>query len=312
MNKRVLITSILIVILVALFWGGSRYPELDEKAMMAGDASTEDSLSFEAWIHIDDSEPMYKQIVLSTLNWGYTNRKGMTFGVLLGAAFLSLLSFLPAHSTRNSFVNAMKGSLAGAPLGVCANCAAPIAQGMYDAGSRMETALATMFSSPTLNIIVLTMLFSLFPLYMGITKIVVSLAFILLLVPLLTKLIVTKQHTVKHHPHQECVAENWLSAIKGTGKSLGHSLMYIVKITVPLMILAGFLGTVVAKLIPLESIANMAVNWKTLTLTAFVGLNLLQSAFTHWCLMEKILMKAGVVNPARWETGHSYLRVRNT
>lgn len=31
--------------------------------------------------------------------------------------------------------------------------------------------------------------------------------------------------------------------------------------------------------------------------TAFVGLNLLQSAFTHWCLMEKILIKAGIAQP---------------
>ncbi|MDM8540423.1 DUF2892 domain-containing protein [Desulfococcaceae bacterium HSG9] len=29
--------------------------------------------------------------------------------------------------------------------------------------------------------------------------------------------------------------------------------------------------------------------------TAFVGLNLLQSAFTKWCLMEDILKKLGVV-----------------
>ena len=29
-------------------------------------------------------------------------------------------------------------------------------------------------------------------------------------------------------------------------------------------------------------------------LTAFVGANLLQSAFTQWCLMEKFLAKAGV------------------
>jgi hypothetical protein len=28
--------------------------------------------------------------------------------------------------------------------------------------------------------------------------------------------------------------------------------------------------------------------------TAFVGLNLLQSAFTRWCLMENILEKAGI------------------
>ncbi|MEJ2093596.1 MAG: DUF2892 domain-containing protein [Syntrophobacterales bacterium] len=29
-------------------------------------------------------------------------------------------------------------------------------------------------------------------------------------------------------------------------------------------------------------------------LTAFVGINLLQSAFTKWCLMEDILTKLGV------------------
>jgi DUF2892 family protein len=33
--------------------------------------------------------------------------------------------------------------------------------------------------------------------------------------------------------------------------------------------------------------------------TAFVGLNLLQSAFTHWCLMEKILIKSGIAESPR-------------
>lgn len=33
-------------------------------------------------------------------------------------------------------------------------------------------------------------------------------------------------------------------------------------------------------------------NW--LWFTAFVGANLLQSAFTKWCLMEKILAKLGM------------------
>ena len=31
-----------------------------------------------------------------------------------------------------------------------------------------------------------------------------------------------------------------------------------------------------------------------LLLTAFVGLNLLQSAYTRWCLMEDILAKIGI------------------
>ena len=33
--------------------------------------------------------------------------------------------------------------------------------------------------------------------------------------------------------------------------------------------------------------------------TAFVGLNLFQSAFTRWCLMEKILLKLGFAKPPR-------------
>ena len=31
-----------------------------------------------------------------------------------------------------------------------------------------------------------------------------------------------------------------------------------------------------------------------LAFTAFVGLNMLQSGFTHWCLMETILRKLGM------------------
>jgi hypothetical protein len=36
--------------------------------------------------------------------------------------------------------------------------------------------------------------------------------------------------------------------------------------------------------------------------TAFVGLNLLQSAFTRWCLMEKILAKAGIAKQSCCES----------
>ena len=36
-----------------------------------------------------------------------------------------------------------------------------------------------------------------------------------------------------------------------------------------------------------------------LLFTAFVGLNLLQSSFSRWCLMENILEKAGVAKRER-------------
>jgi Inner membrane protein YgaP-like, transmembrane domain len=39
-----------------------------------------------------------------------------------------------------------------------------------------------------------------------------------------------------------------------------------------------------------------------LLFTAFVGLNLLQSAFTKWCLMEDILAKLGIAEKPRSES----------
>ena len=45
-------------------------------------------------------------------------------------------------------------------------------------------------------------------------------------------------------------------------------------------------------------LASLALGWKFspyfFLFTAFVGLNLLQSAFTKWCLMEDILKFFGV------------------
>ena len=32
--------------------------------------------------------------------------------------------------------------------------------------------------------------------------------------------------------------------------------------------------------------------------TAFVGINLVQSAFTRWCLMERILARMGLARPS--------------
>jgi hypothetical protein len=52
----------------------------------------------------------------------------------------------------------------------------------------------------------------------------------------------------------------------------------------------GIAGTFI--LISLILALKVNINW--LWFTAFVGANLLQSAFTNWCLMKIILKKFGV------------------
>ena len=108
----------------------------------------------------------------------------MTFGLFFGVLALSLLQLHPpSNQTTNPYINSLIGMTSGVPLGVCVNCATPIAQGMYLSGLRLETVLGTLMSSPTLNIIVLTTSFSLFPTYFVMTKILGSLVFIIFLYP---------------------------------------------------------------------------------------------------------------------------------
>lgn len=270
---RLILSAVLVVGLAWFFWTQSRYPSLDEKAMMSGAIQLEDPLSFEAMIPITEDMGTVERVGASTLNWIDTNKKGMTFGLLFGAAFLTLLGYLRRQSFSGPFANSLYGMFLGAPLGVCVNCAAPIAKGLYQGGSRAETTLSAMIASPTLNIVVMTMAFSLLPFYLALTKLVLSLLVILVGVPLLCRLLPEEKllRTVgKDGDHAGPAApaatrepepltetpEAPLDALKGFALDFGRNLIFILKTTLPLMLLAGFLGALVATFLPPELLAN--------------------------------------------------------
>ena len=121
--------------------------------MMSGAIQLEDALSFEAKFPISADMGLLERIFWSTLNWINTNKKGMTFGVLFAAAFLTAAAYLKQRSFSGGFANSLLGMAIGTPLGVCVNCAAPhMPRGMYSGGMRAETVLSAMIASPTLNI----------------------------------------------------------------------------------------------------------------------------------------------------------------
>ena len=57
-------------------------------------------------------------------------------------------------------------------------------------------------------------------------------------------------------------------------------------------IIHAFAGTMILISILLSVYDNQNWSW----LTGFVGVNLLQSSMTNWCLLDKILGKMGVSN----------------
>lgn len=270
LTVRFFLVIIYIGVLAYLFWTSSRYPALNDKAIMEGTITTT-GIGFDNWFPITPEMAWYEQVLYNTLNWIYTNKQGMTFGIMFATGLLMVFSLLKHKTFKNRFVNAGFGMLLGAPLGVCVNCAAPIAQGMRKGGASVETTLATMVSSPTLNVVVLGMLFSLFPWYMVAVKLILTLIFILALIPLLGKYL-SPPIPINTGALQKLEDKSYASVspilntdlpkedesipetIKWFVVRWVKSFWYIIKTTLPLMLLAGVLGNVLISFLPWESL----------------------------------------------------------
>lgn len=304
-RKRFFVVSLMIATLAVLFWTGSRYPALDEKAMMSGAIQLDDPLSFDAVVPIEAAMGTVEKIGYSTLNWLNTNKKGMTFGVLFAATFLTLLGYVTQRSFRGGLANATLGLVIGTPLGVCVNCAAPIARGMHAGGLRAETTLAAMMASPTLNVVVLTLALSLLPLYMVIAKVAVSLVLILVAMPLVVRclpqetrepeLAVPAPEAWSAHDLGQTGEESFGEALAGVARDFVKNLWFILRMTVPLMFLAGFLGAVAITLLPGEMITALPYAFVALVLIALVGL-FLPVPIAFDVVVVGVLLSAGLAH----------------
>lgn len=297
-----MLSGFILLVLAYLFWTGSRYPALDEKAMMSGAIQLEDPLGFEAWFPLSPDMSILQKIFYSTLNWVNTNKKGMSFGILFAAAFLTIMPYVKQRSFRGGFSNALMGMAIGTPLGVCVNCAAPIARGMYSSGMRAETTLAAMIASPTMNIVVMTMLFSLLPFYMAVTKVALSVVMILLLIPLICRLLpqteLPQEDLICAIPVPEFADPRptpFAKALFEVAKAYLKNLWYIVKMTVPLMLLAGALGASTATLLPAELITGLSFSVLVLLLVAVVGL-FLPAPIAFDVVVTGALLSAGLAH----------------
>lgn len=270
-GKKIFFTLLIVLTIGFAFWTGSRYPQLNEKAMMGGEMPLS-GLSFDIVHYTDASDSLWEKTYYNTINWLETNKKGMTFGILFAAGIMLLFSLVDNEKISNKFLSSFSGLLIGTPLGVCANCAAPIAKGIYETNRKPELAISVMFSSPTMNVIVLTMLFALFPFHLAAIKLGFSLLFILIGIPLLTKFInpapvpVTqsseKKFSAKAYRFEPAASRFLLSSAWGpsflwTAINYFKSLWFIIRTTVPLMLLAGLLGNLAISLFSPEA----AIDW---------------------------------------------------
>lgn len=283
-KKRIVILSLIGVMTALSFWTQSRYPDLNAKAVMAQSGTVADTISARPILTVRPADPFAQRVLFTTVNWAHDNRKGMTFGVFIAAIFLTIAGLIPPPRENRRVLNTLYGFFIGAPLGVCVNCAAPIFKGLLRT-ERVETAFAAMLSSPTMNVVVLTMVFTLFPLYMGLLKLGFALFAIFIGVPVLSR-VLGRDHTMADFAKGRAVErfltpeaptltydeqpETWGMASRGALKVLAKNTWFMVSRTVPLMLVAGFLGSLLSHAIPVQALADQGTVW-TMLLAAVVG-----------------------------------------
>lgn len=249
------------VVLVCLFWFGSRYPQLFHKAAHVGEAVPSMAYSSQL-VTVAAGAPVWLRILAGTVNWLDSMKLGMTFGVLFGALLHTILRYYPLKIGKNLYLNSLKGALVGVPMGVCANCAVPAACGVTRGNGRVEVALGFLFSSPNFNPVVVMMTFIALPLSVSITKYAVLLFVILLGVPALIQWLERKkplpvfivndenESCALNLPTQDDCRERFGAVFGELARQFGKHIWMLLKPTITLMLLASVVAATLLVLIP--------------------------------------------------------------
>ncbi len=249
--RRAVVSGATCAALLGTFLAVSRWPSLERKEAMGGAGRAAFSgLGFDVPVAWSADDTAMWRVVAIFLDWAWSNRNGMAFGILFAGALIPFLSTLPAVRPRSRVLGAALGAVVGAPLGVCANCAAPVGRGMALSGERTETVLAATIASPTLNGSVLALLFALFPSFVGWTRLGLLAVLLLAIVPLVSGAPRPFQASLVQ-PAEESGALTWF---------LRHWLratLHIAWTTVPFMALAGLLGAIVVVLVPPDALKDI-------------------------------------------------------
>jgi uncharacterized membrane protein YraQ (UPF0718 family) len=295
------IALVLLLGIGAYFWVGSRYPALYKKYSQGTQIKVTGAITFGTVLAVQKDMPLQQREWRTTVNWLQANEIGMTFGFFFAAAALTLLATIPQRRFANPYLNSLLGVTVGMPLGVCANCVAPIGRGLYASGMSAESTLAAMFSSPTLNVVVLAMTFSLFPWPIVGLKVATMLVMMFVFAPLIASKLRAKEPTTTNVTGAAICAvdlpgtANWGQALVVTLRTYAKSFWYVLRVGLPLMLLAAVLGALAAETIPQQGLAAPAT-LGGIALVAIVG-TFLPVPMAFDVVIAYVLMSRGVAIP---------------
>jgi uncharacterized membrane protein YraQ (UPF0718 family) len=245
-SLEVSLAALIAVGVILIFWSQQRYPALLKKLHAGTGVKVAGAISFDALLKVTPEMPAPERVMRTSVNWLYTNRFGMYFGLPFGAAMMTLLAGMATPKRFSSAAgNVLCGAVAGAPMGVCTNCATPVAQSLLVGGASTRLTVAAMISSPSFNPVVVAMAFVLFPLPLAMMRVVVP-AMLLAALPLLVRENGLSVRTIEISPGSDALFPRLVAFCR----TYLRNLLRLTLLTLPWMLLAALVGALAAEMIP--------------------------------------------------------------
>jgi len=271
-NARPIALTVLGLTILLVFWFGSRYPALLLKAHHSNQPLASMAFSREVF-RTSTHDPASVRILFGALNWLGSMAIGMTFGLLFGALMHTVLQYHPLRIGQNYTLNSLKGAMVGVPMGVCANCAVPMACGLTRGHGRVEVALGYLFSSPNFNPVVIAITFTILPWYFGAVKYLVLLSVILILVPRLIRFLEGRGALTRFKVDSaaascsleigdEACNKPFIDSAAQVLVSYAKHVWMLFKPTISLMIAASLLASALLVLVPWSALLGAMSGWR--------------------------------------------------
>jgi uncharacterized membrane protein YraQ (UPF0718 family) len=290
-SLEVSLAALIAVGVILIFWSQQRYPALLKKLHAGTSVKVAGPISFDELLKVTPDMPKPTRVMRTSVNWLYTNRFGMYFALPFGAAMMTLLAGMAAPKRFSTAAgNVLCGAVAGAPMGVCTNCATPVAQSLLVGGASTRMTVAAMISSPSFNPVVVAMAFVLFPLPLAVMRVIVP-ALLLVALPLLVRENDLVVRAIEVPAGSGALAPRLIAFCR----TYLRNLLRLTLLTLPWMILAAVIGAFMAQVIPAYG-THLSVSVIGVIAVAILG-TLLPVPMALDVALAYVLYHAGVPTP---------------
>ena len=263
LNKKRVAGACLLIALLAVFLAFNRIPKLDTvQADLVAATATEQQCFQGFCVEAESNAPLILRWWDTAFTYFRLVALGMVFAFLVAGVTEAFI--FPNGQSLGLQVRGLRGSFRGLVVGpvmnLCAACIVPISAAFRGRGASIETTLAIVHSSSTLNLPAIIMAAMVFAPLIGGTRIAVSLVAALLIGPLVALVVGERidgslglqgneqPEAESHKTWGEVLSEgfrDWFKASSG----------YLIKLG-PVMLLAGFASALVLQWVSPDSVSR--------------------------------------------------------